>query len=245
MHRLLIPNIANTARGVSMERFAPILQHVADLPKERIYRTIYDEQLRVVVPGVEPIIPEELEHFQRVDFSGKSVLDLGCNFGFFSFQARRQGARHVLGVDRDDHALQGARILQNIFELDDIDFEPADFDARPNPLQGRFFDLAMLVEFIGKGYTRSGNVPRLLAFVETLSEKELLLSVRRDYKLEEELGLDEDAARALYPAEYVRDGLLLIMDYVRDFYAPRWGVQIISPPHEGHDKARKYLRFYR
>lgn len=228
-----------------MSRFAPILKHVADLPKERIYRTIYDEELNVIVPGVEPIIPEELEHFRRVDFTGKNVLDMGCNFGFFAFQARRQGAKHVLAVDRDEHVLQGGRILQTIFGLDSIDFAPADFDARPNPLQGRRFDLAMLVEFIGKGYTMSGNVPRLLGFFETLSDKELLLSVRRDYQIREELGSDETAMRELYPAEYIEGGLLRIMDYVRDFFAPRWQVDVISPPWEGHDKARKYLRFFK
>jgi len=228
-----------------MSRFDPILEHVENLPFERIYRTIYDEELNVVVPGVEPIVPEELEHFGRVDFTGKTVLDMGCNFGFFAFQARRQGAAHVLGVDCDEHALQGARIMQSIFGLDAIDFESADFDARPNPLQGRLFDMAMLVEFIGKGYTRSGNVPRLLGFLETLSEKELLVSVRRDYHIRQELGLDEETVLALYPREYVGGGLLRLMDYVRDFFAPRWQVDVISPPFEGHDKARKYLRFHK
>lgn len=228
-----------------MSRFAPILEHVANLAPERIYRTIYDEDLNVVVQGVEPIIPEELDHFSRVDFQGKTVLDMGCNFGFFAFQARRLGAAHILGVDRDEHALQGARIMQSIFGLDRIDFEPVDFDARPNPLQGRLFDLAMLVEFIGKGYTLSGNLPRLLHFFETLSEKELLLSVRRDYDIKNELDSDEASLRALYPEEYVSDGLLRIMDYVHDFLAPRWQVEVISQPFEGHDKARKYLRFFK
>ncbi len=228
-----------------MPRFAPIREHVACLPKERIYRTIYDEELNVVVPGIEPIIPEELEHFGRVDFVSKGVLDLGCNFGFFTFQARRYGAAHVLGVDLDAHALQGARILQHTFGLDAIDFEQVDFDARPNPLQGRTFDLVMLVEFIGKGYTRSGRITHLLSFMETLSHKELLVSVRRDYHVKEDLGMEESALQALYPEAVIESGMFRIMDYVRDFYSPRWQVDVISPPWEGHDKARKYIRFYK
>jgi tRNA (mo5U34)-methyltransferase len=34
------------------------------------------------------------------DFSGKSVLDIGCYDGFFSFEAERRGAARVLGIDR-------------------------------------------------------------------------------------------------------------------------------------------------
>ncbi len=228
-----------------MSRFAPLLEHVATMAPERIYRTIYDEDFNPVVLGTEPMHREELEHFNRVAFQGKDVLDLGCNFGFFSFQARRLGAARVLGVDCDPDALAGARILQTIFGLQHITFDQVDFDARPNPLQGRQFDLVMLVEFIGKGYTRSGLIPTLLAFVETLTERELLLSLRRDYRIREELGLEPEQLAALYPSQYITGELFRILDYVRDFYAPRWKVEVLSPLYTGHEKSRKYLRFHR
>jgi 2-polyprenyl-3-methyl-5-hydroxy-6-metoxy-1,4-benzoquinol methylase len=35
------------------------------------------------------------------DFVGKSVLDVGCDHGYFSFMAARQGASKVLGLDRN------------------------------------------------------------------------------------------------------------------------------------------------
>ena len=35
-----------------------------------------------------------------LDLSGKTVLDAGCNAGFFSFEAKKRGAARVLGVDR-------------------------------------------------------------------------------------------------------------------------------------------------
>lgn len=34
------------------------------------------------------------------DLSGKSVLDIGCDFGFWSFLAAERGAKRVLGLDR-------------------------------------------------------------------------------------------------------------------------------------------------
>lgn len=36
-----------------------------------------------------------------IDFTGKRVLDIGCRDGMFSFQAERQGAREVIGIDND------------------------------------------------------------------------------------------------------------------------------------------------
>lgn len=42
------------------------------------------------------------------DLSGKTVLDVGCNAGFYSFEAKRRGAERVLGVDgQRQHVRQG------------------------------------------------------------------------------------------------------------------------------------------
>lgn len=40
-----------------------------------------------------------LEPFIPQDLSGKTVLDLACNSGFFSIKMKQRGAKHVLGVD--------------------------------------------------------------------------------------------------------------------------------------------------
>ena len=36
------------------------------------------------------------------DMTGKSVLDIGCNGGFYSLEMKRRGASRVLGIDTDD-----------------------------------------------------------------------------------------------------------------------------------------------
>lgn len=41
----------------------------------------------------------ETLHFDSIDFSGKSVLDLGCNMGSFCLEAVRRGAKRVVGID--------------------------------------------------------------------------------------------------------------------------------------------------
>ena len=43
----------------------------------------------------------ELESLRLPDLRGKTVLDIGAWDGFFSFEAERRGARHVVALDHD------------------------------------------------------------------------------------------------------------------------------------------------
>jgi tRNA (mo5U34)-methyltransferase len=49
-------------------------------------------------------------HAIPADLSGKSVLDIGCNAGFYSVEMKRRGAARVVGIDSDDRYLQQARL---------------------------------------------------------------------------------------------------------------------------------------
>lgn len=52
------------------------------------------------------------------DLSGKRVLDIGCNAGFYSLEMKRRGASHVLGIDTDERYLRQARFAAEVSELD-------------------------------------------------------------------------------------------------------------------------------
>ncbi len=56
------------------------------------------------------------------DLTGASVLDIGCNGGFYSIQLKRRGAERVLGIDVDDRYLSQARFAAEQLNLD-IEFE--------------------------------------------------------------------------------------------------------------------------
>jgi tRNA (mo5U34)-methyltransferase len=43
------------------------------------------------------------------DLQGRSVLDIGCNAGFYSLEMRRRNAGRVLGIDNDERYLRQAR----------------------------------------------------------------------------------------------------------------------------------------
>lgn len=57
-----------------------------------------------------PCVPEDL--------SGASVLDLGCNAGFYSIEMKRRGAGRVVGVDVDDRYLKQARFAAAVLGLE-------------------------------------------------------------------------------------------------------------------------------
>jgi len=52
------------------------------------------------------------------DLSGWTVLDIGCNGGFYSIEMKRRGAGRVVGVDFDDRYLAQARFAAEIAEVD-------------------------------------------------------------------------------------------------------------------------------
>ena len=57
-------------------------------------------------------------HAVPEDLTGWSVLDVGCNAGFYSFEMKRRGAARVLGVDHDEAYLAQARFAREQLGLD-------------------------------------------------------------------------------------------------------------------------------
>ena len=52
---------------------------------------------------------EAFKHAIPADLNGKSVLDIGCNGGFYSIEMKRRGADRVVGIDSDEDYLAQAR----------------------------------------------------------------------------------------------------------------------------------------
>lgn len=61
------------------------------------------------------------QRFERclpADLTGKTVLDIGCNAGFYSLEMKRRHAARVLGLDFDDDYLAQARFAAEVEGLD-------------------------------------------------------------------------------------------------------------------------------
>jgi tRNA (mo5U34)-methyltransferase len=56
------------------------------------------------------------------DLRGRSVLDIGCNAGFFSIQMKQRGAERVVGIDSDARYLAQARFAADVMHVD-IEFK--------------------------------------------------------------------------------------------------------------------------
>ena len=47
------------------------------------------------------------------DLTGKSVLDIGCNAGFYSIEMKKRGADRVLAIDSDEEYLQAGALCRS------------------------------------------------------------------------------------------------------------------------------------
>jgi len=117
-------------------------------------------------PGERPWILRWHEISSIVDFTGKRVLELGCNLGLFSAFARRIGAQECVGVDHDSEILEGARLVSKALHVHN-EFYKVDFDANEyweDKLRG--FDLVIALSVVN--WLRNQN--RFLAFLSEHAE---------------------------------------------------------------------------
>ena len=57
-------------------------------------------------------------HTIPADLSGKTVLDIGCNAGFYSIEMKRRGAARVMGIDSDERYLAQARFAAQVLDAE-------------------------------------------------------------------------------------------------------------------------------
>src|SRR4029434_5422833 len=79
------------------------------------------------------------------DLRGKSLLDFGCNAGFFSCVAKLRGAESVLGVDYYPHCIEQGRLMREILQLD-IEFRQGDGVKIANDVTAHVVDIDTAVE---------------------------------------------------------------------------------------------------
>lgn len=85
--------------------------------------------------------------FRTIGLKDKSVLDVGCNEGFFSLHMAAEGAK-VLGIDIDEHRIAKARYVQALLgegkqvRFDNVDIYSPAFKALDR------FDLCLCLGFI-------------------------------------------------------------------------------------------------
>ncbi|HZD92159.1 MAG TPA: TIGR04290 family methyltransferase [Pseudolabrys sp.] len=76
------------------------------------------------------------------DLTGCSVLDIGCNAGFYSLEMKRRGARRVVAVDSEDLYIEQARFAARMTGLD---IEIAKLSVYDIAALGERFDIVLFM----------------------------------------------------------------------------------------------------
>ncbi len=89
---------------------------------------------------------DRFRHALPADLTGKTVLDIGCNAGFYALEMKRRGAHRVLGLDFDPDYLAQARFAA---EVQGLEIELQELSVYDVGSLGQRFDV---VFFIGVLY---------------------------------------------------------------------------------------------
>ncbi len=84
----------------------------------------------------------EFAHAIPADLRGWTVLDIGCNAGFYSQEMKRRGADRVVGIDSDPRYLAQAALAADVAGLD-IEFR--NLSVYELPSLGERFDLVLFM----------------------------------------------------------------------------------------------------
>ena len=109
------------------------------------------------------------------ELSTSTVLDIGCNAGFFSLDLATLGARHVDGVDLRADNIARAQFLEDYFDVDNVEFRVSDADDLET---GREWDvvlnLGLLYHVVNplQVMRRTYELCRRFAIVDTVVHRE-------------------------------------------------------------------------
>ena len=141
------------------------------------------------------------------DLSGRSVLDIGCNAGFYAIEMKRRGASRVLAIDSDERYLAQARFAA---EVADTDIEFRNLSVYQLPALGERFDLVLFMgvlyhlrhPLLALDILYEHVADDLLVFQSMLRGDPSLRNFDPDYEFWEDEHFHDTAYPALYFVEH-------------------------------------------
>ena len=124
------------------------------------------------------------------DLHGRTVLDIGCNAGFYSMEMKRRGADRVLGIDHDPAYLAQARFAA---EVNGLDIEFRELDVYSIEQLRERFDLVLFMgvlyhlrhPLLALDLLYEHAVKDLLVFQSLLRGSDEILELAKDYPFSE------------------------------------------------------------
>lgn len=149
---------------------------------------------------------ERFSHALPADLSGKTVLDVGCNAGFYCLEMKRRGAARVVGVDSDARYLAQARFAA---EVEDADIEFHQLSVYELPTLGERFDIVLFMgvlyhlrhPLLALDILHDSMVSDLLVFQSMLRGSREVRSFERDYEFWQKEQFEDPAYPRMYFVE--------------------------------------------
>lgn len=149
---------------------------------------------------------ERFAHALPEDLSGKTVLDVGCNAGFYCLEMKRRGAARVVGVDSDARYLAQARFAA---EVEDQDIEFHQLSVYELPTLGERFDIVLFMgvlyhlrhPLLALDILHDCMVGDLLVFQSMLRGSPEVKSFERDYEFWQKEQFEDPAYPRMYFVE--------------------------------------------
>jgi tRNA (mo5U34)-methyltransferase len=140
------------------------------------------------------------------DLQGRTVLDIGCNAGFYSQEMKRRGADRVLGIDSDDRYLAQARFAA---EISGLEIEFRRMSVYELPSLGERFDLVLFMgvlyhlrhPLLALDILHSHVVGDILVFQSMLRGPETVSPVASDYAFTDRSPFEQESYPKLYFVE--------------------------------------------
>lgn len=146
-------------------------------------------------------------HYIPDDLSGQSVLDIGCNAGFYSIEMKKRGARRVLGIDSDEDYLAQARFAARI-SGQDIEFR--ELSVYEIGALDEDFDLVLFMgvlyhlrhPLLALDLVRQVKGCRMMVFQSMLRGSDIIAPIESDYSFEDKAHFDLPGAPKLFFVEH-------------------------------------------
>lgn len=147
------------------------------------------------------------------DLMGKTVLDIGCNAGFFSLELKRRGAARVVGIDADPRYLAQARLAS---EVAGLELELEQLDVYDVARLGAKFDVVLFMgvlyhlrhPLLALDLVRAHVAKDVLVFQSMLRGSNGRIPIAEDYPFDEREIFDHPSWPKLHFVErkYAKDG---------------------------------------
>jgi tRNA (mo5U34)-methyltransferase len=150
---------------------------------------------------------DRFSHALPADLSGKTVLDVGCNAGFYCLEMKRRGAARVVGVDSDARYLAQARFAADVV---DVDIEFHQLSVYELPTLAERFDIVLFMgvlyhlrhPLLALDILYDCMVDDLLVFQSMLRGNATVKPFERDYEFWQKEQFEDPAYPRMYFVEH-------------------------------------------